>query len=451
VCNPRVPPMSSELSTAAKAEIDRTLKVLGNGFVYNMFSWFMMIPARPAMIGAAMGGDVTKTTTAMANMTSAASLMEFLLTPTLGVLSDKVGRRPVLLGSAAVAAVARLVTFLAADTGGSAVVYANYLDRAFSGSAFPLFITTAFASAADLAKKHGHPAMLSALTAKVQSTMGVALVLSPPLGALVMQKFGPKYPALLAVLVSAAHFSYMRDNYVETRPEPAADDAPPPTAEAAAAEAKVAAGRSNPLSFLAFFRGDATTATLSLAYLLYSLPVEMHDVRMSLMRQFKLTDGETAKVLALLGVGTVVGGISTGPGIKALGPRAYTAAASACAVAFHLAWARAHDYPTVTTTTLFSTFASSATAPLKTALTVRAMAAGMLPGQISGSLSNLQGATKVVMPQVYSRLFAMFGQQAPFVFAAMATVAGLLVFNSVKEKQGSKEKGEKGKGEQKEK
>jgi len=443
--------MSSELSTAAKAEIDRTLKVLGNGFVYNMFSWFMMIPARPAMIGAAMGGDVTKTTTAMANMTSAASLMEFLLTPTLGVLSDKVGRRPVLLGSAAVAAVARLVTFLAADTGGSAVVYANYLDRAFSGSAFPLFITTAFASAADLAKKHGHPAMLSALTAKVQSTMGVALVLSPPLGALVMQKFGPKYPALLAVLVSAAHFSYMRDNYVETRPEPAADDAPPPTAEAAAAEAKVAAGRSNPLSFLAFFRGDATTATLSLAYLLYSLPVEMHDVRMSLMRQFKLTDGETAKVLALLGVGTVVGGISTGPGIKALGPRAYTAAASACAVAFHLAWARAHDYPTVTTTTLFSTFASSATAPLKTALTVRAMAAGMLPGQISGSLSNLQGATKVVMPQVYSRLFAMFGQQAPFVFAAMATVAGLLVFNSVKEKQGSKEKGEKGKGEQKEK
>jgi len=443
--------MSSELSTAAKAEIDRTLKVLGNGFVFNMFSWFMMIPARPAMIGAAMGGDVTKTTTAMANMTSAASLMEFLLTPTLGVLSDKVGRRPVLLGSAAVAAVARLVTFLAADTGGSAVVYANYLDRAFSGSAFPLFITTAFASAADLAKKHGHPAMLSALTAKVQSTMGVALVLSPPLGALVMQKFGPKYPALLAVLVSAAHFSYMRDNYVETRPEPAADDAPPPTAEAAAAEAKVAAGRSNPLSFLAFFRGDATTATLSLAYLLYSLPVEMHDVRMSLMRQFKLTDGETAKVLALLGVGTVVGGISTGPGIKALGPRAYTAAASACAVAFHLAWARAHDYPTVTTTTLFSTFASSATAPLKTALTVRAMAAGMLPGQISGSLSNLQGATKVVMPQVYSRLFAMFGQQAPFVFAAMATVAGLLVFNSVKEKQGSKEKGEKGKGEQKEK
>ena len=448
--------MSSELSAAAKAEIDSTLKVLGNGFVYNMFSWFMMIPARPAMIGAAMGGDVTKTTTAMANMTSAASLMEFLLTPTLGVLSDKVGRRPVLLGSAAVAAVARLVTFLAADTGGSAVVYANYLDRAFSGSAFPLFITTAFASAADLAKKHGHPAMLSALTAKVQSTMGMALVLSPPLGALVMQKFGPKYPALLAVLISAAHFSYMRKHYVETRPEPVAG-APPPTAEAAAAAAKVAAGRSNPLSFLAFFRGDATTATLSLAYLLYSLPVEMHDVRMSLMRQFKLTDGETAKVLAMLGVGTVVGGISTGPGIKALGPRAYTAAASACAVAFHLAWARAHDYPTVTTTTLFSTFASSATAPLKTALTVRAMAAGMLPGQISGSLSNLQGATKVVMPQVYSRLFAMFGQKAPFVFAAMATVAGLLVFNSAKEqvagskeKQGN-EKGEKGKGEQKEK
>ena len=48
-------------------------------------------------------GDVKKTTSAMANMTSGASLMEFLLTPTLGVLSAasaprRVALAPLVLG-----------------------------------------------------------------------------------------------------------------------------------------------------------------------------------------------------------------------------------------------------------------------------------------------------------------------------------------------------------------
>lgn len=46
-------------------------------------------------------------------MTSGASLFEFMLTPFLGALSDKVGRRPVMLGAAGVCTVARLVTYVA--------------------------------------------------------------------------------------------------------------------------------------------------------------------------------------------------------------------------------------------------------------------------------------------------------------------------------------------------
>ena len=34
--------MKTELSLAAQAEINGTLKVLGDGFVFNMFSWYLV-------------------------------------------------------------------------------------------------------------------------------------------------------------------------------------------------------------------------------------------------------------------------------------------------------------------------------------------------------------------------------------------------------------------------
>lgn len=95
----------------------------------------------------------------LAAMTSGASLVEFVLTPFLGAVSDKVcdseppattlttsvtfypalsqlvltlvqvGRRPVLLGAAALCAIARFVTFTAGDISLKAVVLANWFDR----------------------------------------------------------------------------------------------------------------------------------------------------------------------------------------------------------------------------------------------------------------------------------------------------------------------------------
>ena len=75
---------------------------------------------------------------------------------------------------------------------------------------FPLFLTTAYASAADLARKTGDASLLNKHQSRAHAIIGLALVLAPPLGAMIMSKTGnAKYPALAAVCVSLAHFVYM--------------------------------------------------------------------------------------------------------------------------------------------------------------------------------------------------------------------------------------------------
>ena len=173
---------------------------------------------------------------------------------------------------------------------------------------------------------------------------------------------------------------------------------------------------------------------MALAFLFFALPVEMHDVRMTLLRKYGLSDAQTAKVLALLGIGTLVGGMTTAKSIRSLGPGGHTMASALMGVAFHMMWGSAHDYSTVLRAIPFSTLGGVINVPLKTALTKSAIAGGMQPGQISGALSNMTNATKVVMPQVYGQLFANVGQRAPFALASLMTLVGLAVYNSVAKK-----------------
>ena len=95
-------------------------------------------------------GDAQRAAGLLAGLTTGASLFEFVATPLLGRLSDRYGRRPFLLAAPLICCAARLVTYACADGNLRAVVAANWIDRCFSGSAFPLFLTVARASITDL-------------------------------------------------------------------------------------------------------------------------------------------------------------------------------------------------------------------------------------------------------------------------------------------------------------
>ena len=75
----------------------RLLRQVKHLIFLNLSAWLMMIPARPEMVLRVTGGDALKTAQILGSMTGGAALFEFLVTPAMGRITDKYGRKPVSL------------------------------------------------------------------------------------------------------------------------------------------------------------------------------------------------------------------------------------------------------------------------------------------------------------------------------------------------------------------
>ena len=63
----------------------------------NLAAWLMMIPARPEMVLRVAGGDAVQASQILGGMTAGAAAFEFLVTGLMGRVSDKIGRKPMLV------------------------------------------------------------------------------------------------------------------------------------------------------------------------------------------------------------------------------------------------------------------------------------------------------------------------------------------------------------------
>ena len=117
----------------------------------NLGAWLMMIPARPEMVLQVAKGDALLAAQILGSMTAGASIVEFLTTPTLGILSDRFGRKPFLVLIPTIGVIARVSTFLGFLHGTiPAVVATNMIDRALTGAGGSMFFTAVTASASDV-------------------------------------------------------------------------------------------------------------------------------------------------------------------------------------------------------------------------------------------------------------------------------------------------------------
>ena len=141
------PPESERALAVKKQHLERLIRDQAVGVSANLFAWLMMIAVRPEMVMRATKGDAQRAAQYLAGMTTGASLVEFILTPMLGRLSDTVGRRPFLIAAPAICTAARLVTFWGASNGSlSAVLAANWIDRCtrlhiYRPYTYPLHVT----------------------------------------------------------------------------------------------------------------------------------------------------------------------------------------------------------------------------------------------------------------------------------------------------------------------
>jgi len=132
---------------------------------------------------------------------SAFSLMQFVFAPLLGRLSDRIGRRPVLLTSTAGAAISYAVFAYGSGLAGNTGLLLLFVSRAFAGLC-GANIGVAQAYIADITP----PAERSKKMGLIGMAFGLGFVFGPFIGGKARELFGPAGPGWVASSLCAANF-----------------------------------------------------------------------------------------------------------------------------------------------------------------------------------------------------------------------------------------------------
>ena len=157
----------------------------------------LIMPVMPdLLLSLSEGASVGKAAAIGGWLTVSYALMQFLLSPTLGNLSDAYGRRPVMLVSLFVMAVDYLLMAIAPT------LALLFVARIMAGAAASTF-STANAFIADISPPEER-AQNFGLTG---AAFGVGFVLGPAIGG-VVGEFGPRMPFYAAAVLSFANFAF---------------------------------------------------------------------------------------------------------------------------------------------------------------------------------------------------------------------------------------------------
>lgn len=150
--------------------------------VLDMLSFGIIIPVLPKLVEAFEGGDTASAAKIYGMMGTAWALMQFVFSPLQGALSDRFGRRPVVLLSNLLLGIDFIVMALAPSTAWL------FLGRVLSGAAASS-VSTAGAYIADVTP----PEQRAAGFALMGASFGLGFVLGPAIGGL-LGAVDPRWP-----------------------------------------------------------------------------------------------------------------------------------------------------------------------------------------------------------------------------------------------------------------
>ncbi|MGI8966630.1 MAG: MFS transporter [Limisphaerales bacterium] len=129
------------------------------------------------------------------------SLMQFIFAPIWGRLSDRIGRRPVLLVSTACAAISYAIFAFGCGLGGNTALWIILISRIFAGIC-GANITVAQAYIADITP----PEKRSARMGLVGMAFGLGFIFGPAIGSFSLSRFGMQGPGWVAAALCAFNF-----------------------------------------------------------------------------------------------------------------------------------------------------------------------------------------------------------------------------------------------------
>lgn len=156
----------------------------------------IIIPSFPMLISQTADVPLGEASQYFGWVMGAYALMQFVFSPLIGNLSDRFGRRPILLISVLGMSLDYMVMYFAPD------LFWLVLGRAISGI-FGASFTSAAAYIADISTPENRAQNFGMIGA----AFGIGFVIGPAIGGL-LSDFGPRTPFLVAAFFSMANFIY---------------------------------------------------------------------------------------------------------------------------------------------------------------------------------------------------------------------------------------------------
>lgn len=375
-----------------------------------MLALGMIIPVLPKLIEQFEGGDTAAAARVIGMFGTLWASMQFLAAPMLGALSDRFGRRPVILMSNFGLGLDYIFMALAPTL--TWLVVGRLISGVTSAS-----VVTAFAYVADVTPAEKRARSFGLMGA----AFGIGFVVGPAMGG-VLSAISPRLPFWISAALSLANGLYGLFILPESLP---------PERRAA-----FSWRRANPVGSLKLLRSHPQLVGFAAVHFLYNLAhqslVSVFVLYAGYRYQWTVTDVGWALAGVGVAFGIVQGGL-VGPLVKRFGERrTLIAGLSAGAAGFAI-------YGLAPTGRLFA-FGIPIMAmwglygPSAQALMTRRVGAHE-QGRLQGALSSVQGMTGIVGPAIFSFTFAAaIGSThqlnvpgAPFLLASALLLTGVVI------------------------
>src|SRR4051812_33186520 len=346
-------------------------------------------------------------------LVAAFSAAQFVCAPILGRLSDRVGRKPVLLLSLAGTAVASLITGLA---GGVVVLFIGRVIDGASGAS----VSVAQAAVADVATPEERSHLLGLLGA----AFGLGFVAGPAIGALAALS-DQRLPFLIAAAIAAVNAVVAIFRLPEThRPGTESPSEGPLPGTEVLEDTAYRHGRSARGAEASAWRipGVATLIAVSFVALVAFSAFESTFALFG-ARRLDLHLSSTGVVFAIVGVVIVVvqGGFVR-PAVRAMGEQRVLLGGLVLNAVGLAVLAGVHSFVSLAPAVLFLTVGQGLASP-----TLSSALAGKVAADRRGGVLGLQqsagGLARVIGPVGAGFLFGHFGVAVPYVAAAVLMVA----------------------------
>jgi len=375
----------------------------------DMVALGIIVPVLPKLVVAFEGGNVARAARIVGLFGFSWAAMQFLASPIVGALSDRFGRRPVVLLSNFGLGLDYLVMALAPSV---SWLLAGRLISGITSSSYP----TASAYIADVT----HPDERAAKFGLMGAAFGLGFIIGPAVGG-VLGDINLRLPFWVAGGLSLANAAYGYFILPESLPPEK--------------RAHVPWHMANPLGSLSFLRAHSGLLVLGATYFLYYFAHEIYPTLFVLFGDFRYgwSASQLGLTLAFFGIGSMVASaFLIGPIVKRIGERNALLLGISLAATSSLVIALAYS-GTLFLISIPIASLGGLTSPSFMAIASR-QASETEQGRLQGALGSLQGIAMMVSPLVLTEIFAVAIQRGgkpfagvPFAFVTLVLCVALML------------------------